>query len=137
MPDTLSIAERSERMRLIRSKDTKPEMLVRRIIFSMGHRYRLHSRSLPGHPDIVFSRQRKAVFVHGCFWHRHANCRKARLPKSKLDYWLLKLAKNRNRDKINEGRLRKLGWRILVVWECQTRHPAALRTRIDRFLKHP
>lgn len=134
MPDTLSPSQRSERMRLITGKNTKPEMVVRRAVFGMGYRYRLHVKGLPGRPDIVLPRHRKIIFVHGCFWHRHANCRKARLPKSKLDYWLPKLEANRRRDKRHESHLRKMGWDVLVVWECQVDRLDALARRLRDFL---
>lgn len=134
--DTLSPGERSARMSLVRAKDTGPEMTVRRLVFSLGGRYRLHAKDLPGHPDLVFRTQRKVIFVHGCFWHRHRSprCPLARLPKSRLDFWLPKLEGNRERDKRNERALRRLGWKVLTVWECQIANAASLTKSIRRFL---
>lgn len=117
--DTLTKAERSERMRRIRARDTKPELSIRRLLHGLGYRYRLHRRQLPGTPDLVFPGRRKALFVHGCFWHRHQNCHLARLPKSREDFWLNKLEGNRLRDQRNQAALRDLGWDVFIVWECQ------------------
>ena len=136
--DTLQPAERSRRMSLIRSKDTAPEMLVRRIVHGMGYRYRLHRRDLPGSPDLTFPAHRKVIFVHGCYWHRHNDptCKLARLPKSRLDFWLPKLERNRARDRENQERLATLGWDVLVVWECgmkdRTKLESTLRAFMDR-----
>ena len=134
--DTLTPAERSERMRRIRCRDTRPEWTVRRLTHGLGYRYRLHGKDLPGKPDLVFPRQRKAVFVHGCFWHQHPNpaCKLARLPKSRLDFWETKLQANRDRDMRNEEKLRAAGWKILVVWECETGNNADLMNKIKTFL---
>jgi DNA mismatch endonuclease (patch repair protein) len=136
MPDTLTAAERSERMSRIRGKDTKPELRVRRLVHGLGYRYRLHRRDLPGSPDIVFSRTKRVIFVHGCFWHQHADsaCRLARLPKSRLDFWKDKLDRNRSRDHENETRLRSLGWNVLIIWECQLKDETYLKTIIPEFL---
>lgn len=133
--DTLTPAERSRRMSLVRGKDTKPEMLVRRLVHGMGYRYRLHARDLPGNPDLVFPSRGKVVFVHGCFWHRHGTCKNTRWPKSKLDFWRPKLEQNRLRDKINSRRLSKLGWRVFVVWECQLSKLPTLARRLRAFLE--
>jgi DNA mismatch endonuclease (patch repair protein) len=137
--DSLTPEQRSERMGLIRGRDTRPEMRVRGALRSLGLHYRLQARELPGRPDIVFRRQRTAIFVHGCFWHRHlgANCKLARLPKSRLDFWLPKLEGNRRRDLANQARLRSLGWRVLVIWECQTHDLAALLARLMSDLGEP
>ena len=135
MVDTLTVNERSAQMRLIRSNDTSPEMAVRKIVFRMGYRYRLHLKKLPGRPDIVLTRLKKVIFVHGCFWHRHKNCRLARLPKSKLGYWVPKLQKNAARDGRNQRALRKLGWGVMVVWECKVAPPERLARRVNRFLE--
>lgn len=136
MADTLAPTERSERMARVRGKDTKPELVVRRLVHGMGYRYRLHRRSLPGIPDLVFPARRKVIFIHGCFWHRHpdSKCKLARLPKSRLDFWKPKLDGNRQRDEANEARLRELGWRVLVVWECQIGNKEHLREGIRAFL---
>lgn len=134
MVDSLSPEERSERMARIRSKNMRPEMLVRRLVFGMGYRYRLHARELPGCPDIVFRPRRKVIFVHGCFWHRHANCAIARIPKSRVEFWEAKLEGNRKRDEKNKRKLAREGWRVLIIWECQLGDAARLEARIRRFL---
>ena len=131
--DNLTPERRSAQMGLIRSTDTKPELLVRRLVHSMGYRYRLHRRDLPGVPDLVFSSRQKVVFVHGCFWHGH-DCRLGRMPKSRLDYWGPKIARNKERDATNLRRLRGMCWKCLVLWECQLRRQDALAERIKRFL---
>lgn len=138
MNDNLSPLERSARMARVRGKDTKPELRVRRMVHRMGYRYRLHLSSLPGSPDLVFGPRRKVVFVHGCFWHRHAapDCKLARLPKSRLDFWLPKLEANKERDDRNAFELRKLGWDVLVIWECQTRNDDTMARLITEFLDH-
>lgn len=134
--DTLSPAQRSQRMALVRCKDTKPELVVRRAVHAMGFRYRLHVRDLPGVPDLVFPARRRVIFVHGCFWHRHGKrCRLTRMPKSRLEFWQNKLQQNRSRDDLNLRRLRAAGWRVLVIWECQIRHVERLNARILRFLE--
>ncbi len=134
--DTLTPDERSERMRRVRSTDTRPEMVVRRLVHGMGYRYRLHRRDLPGKPDLVFSTRRKVIFVHGCFWHRHDDpgCRLARLPKSRLDFWLPKLSENRARDDRVRECLEGGGWEAMIIWECQVRDTEALERRISEFL---
>jgi DNA mismatch endonuclease (patch repair protein) len=136
MADTLTPAERSERMSRVRGCGTAPEMLVRRGVHALGYRYRLHRRELPGCPDLVFGKRRKAIFVHGCFWHRHDDsaCKLARLPKSRLDFWLPKLEANRQRDEKNQVRLGAIGWKSLIIWECQLGDRALLTERIRSFL---
>ncbi len=134
MSDTLSKAERSERMSLVKNKDTKPEMAVRRMIYKLGYRYRLHGATLPGKPDLVFKSRKKVIFIHGCFWHRHENCKLARLPKSKLDFWLPKLEGNRERDKRNQKKLTEMGWEYLVIWECGVKEKDNLENQIINFL---
>lgn len=136
MTDTLSPAQRSERMGRIRAKNTKPELYVRRLLHSMGYRYRLHSRKLPGKPDLVFPSRHKVVFVHGCFWHHHPDpsCRRARLPKSREEYWRTKLEGNCARDLKNLQELEAQGWTALVLWECELRDEKALRRRLQDFL---
>ena len=106
-------------MRRVRQADTKPEMIVRRLVHSLGYRYGLHSSSLPGSPDLVFRSRSKVILVHGCFWHQHKNCRQYRMPKSRLDFWLPKLDGNKRRDLAKQRELRDLGWKILVIWERQ------------------
>ena len=132
--DTLSKKERSERMSLVRGKDTGPEMVVRKLVHSMGFRYRLHVHELPSAPDRVFPRLKKIVFVHGCFWHRHRNCSLARLPKSRLEFWVPKLNGNQTRDLENTRLLRKDGWKVKIIWECQTNNPIHLRKSLESFL---
>lgn len=136
MTDTLTKFERSERMSRVRHRDTKPEMAVRRLIHSLGFRYRLHLRSLPGTPDLVFAGRRKVIFVHGCFWHRHGDpaCKLARMPKSKLDFWAPKLEANRERDSKHQSELSALGWDYLVVWECELGHREQLKNKLLGFL---
>jgi DNA mismatch endonuclease (patch repair protein) len=131
---SLSPEERTIRMRLIRKVDTKPELIVRRLAHALGLRFRLHRRDLPGTPDLAFPRHRKVVLVHGCFWHQHEGCRLARQPRSKPDYWLPKLARNVERDRLVEARLAELGWEPLVIWECETRNADLIRERLARFL---
>ena len=137
MTDTLTIAERSERMSRVRGKDTKPEMIVRRMVHGMGYRYRLHDRRLPGSPDLVFRSRRKVIFVHGCFWHRHPDpsCKLARMPKSRQDFWGPKLEGNRERDERTRAALDRKGWRQMVVWECECRHEEQLRNKLREFLE--
>jgi DNA mismatch endonuclease (patch repair protein) len=136
MVDTLTREQRSERMSRIRGRNTGPEWMVRRLIHGMGYRYRLHRKDLPGKPDLVFPRARKAIFIHGCFWHRHPApaCKLARLPKSRLEFWLPKLESNRERDKMNEEKLKLSGWKILVVWECETGNIQEVKQKIRNFL---
>ncbi|WP_327437295.1 DNA mismatch endonuclease Vsr [Ensifer adhaerens] len=136
MSDTLSPSERSERMSRVRNRDTKPELRVRRLVHSLGYRFRLHRRDLPGSPDLVFPRYRAVIFVHGCFWHMHSdvNCRLARTPKSRLDFWGPKLRSNQVRDEQVIQSLVALGWRVLVIWECQVKDEEKLKTEILGFL---
>src|SRR5271169_4674782 len=108
-------------MARVRQRDTKPEMVVRRLLFAQGRRYRLHARGLPGTPDIVFPRRRAAIFVHGCFWHGHRGCTLATVPKTRAEFWNRKVEDNRKRDAEKEERLRALGWTVLTVWQCETR----------------
>ena len=119
MTDTLTQQERSERMSRIRGKDSASEMRLRRLIHGMGFRYRLHVKTLPGTPDLVFPARKAVIFMHGCFWHRHQGCRLARMPKSRIAFWREKLEANRRRDEENMSLLNELGWRVLVIWECQ------------------
>lgn len=135
MTDSLTAAERSERMALIHGRDTKPEMKVRRLVHGMGFRYRLHRRDLPGVPDLVFPSRRKVIFVHGCFWHQHARCTQYRQPKTKLDFWEPKLRENKLRDARHRKALTRLGWESLVVWECQLKRLDRLAARLQRFLE--
>lgn len=137
MTDTLKPAERSERMRRVRGKNTGPELMVRRLVHGLGYRFRLHRKDLPGSPDLVFPRLRSVIFVHGCFWHRHDDpeCRLARLPKSRLDFWEPKLTANRLRDVRKQAALAATGWRILIVWECDLRNKEQLENKLKVFLE--
>lgn len=110
---------RSENMSRIRGKDTKPEMMVRRALWATGLRYRLHDKRLPGHPDLVFPGRRTVVFVHGCFWHCHEGCSNFRIPKTRTDWWTVKLARNKARDIEVRAKLEAAGWRVIVIWECE------------------
>jgi DNA mismatch endonuclease (patch repair protein) len=135
MTDVFEEAKRREIMQSIRGKNSRPELLVRRLVHSMGYRYRLHSRSLPGAPDLVFSSRRKVIFIHGCFWHRH-RCRKGQsVPGTRRKFWIAKLEGNKKRDERKRRALRRLGWRSLVIWECQTKDVDRLTDRIVRFLE--
>lgn len=108
-------------MSRIRSKDTKPELAVRKWLFARGFRYRLHDKKLPGKPDIIFTKYKTVIFVHGCFWHAHENCRYAVVPKSNTEYWIGKISGNVNRDFLSMKKLAELGWKIIVIWECNLR----------------
>lgn len=134
--DKLTPERRSENMRRIRSKNTKPEMLVRQLVHRLGYRYRLHRKDLPGSPDLLFPGRRKVIFVHGCFWHVHPDpaCRDSRPPRSNSDYWAPKLARNAERDRNAAARLEALGWDVLIIWECETKCPDKLQTRLVAFL---
>jgi DNA mismatch endonuclease (patch repair protein) len=138
MADTLKPAERSARMALVRGADTKPEMIVRRVVHSLGFRYRLHVKDLPGTPDLVFPRLGKVILVHGCFWHRHGkpSCTLARMPKSRLLFWEAKLEGNRVRDLKTKRQLRAAGWQVLEIWECELRNTPALAGRLRYFLEY-
>lgn len=129
---------RSWTMSRIRSKHTKPEIVVRKAVHALGFRFRLHRTDLPGTPDLVLPGRKVVIFVNGCFWHSHANCKRARLPKSNADYWTPKLLRNKRRDADNARKLKKLGWRCVVVWECEVNDPmklaAMLRRRIPKSL---
>ena len=135
--DKHSFEQRSRNMAAIRSGGMKPEMMVRSLVHGMGYRYRLHAKGLPGKPDLVFRSRKKVIFVHGCFWHQHARaaCKDGRAPKSNLGYWAGKLARNVERDAENLDGLTAMGWKTLVLWECEVlKGGTALTTRIRRFL---
>lgn len=125
---------RSRNMAAIKGKDTKPEMAVRRLLHRLGYRYRLHRKDITGHPDIAFIGRRKLIFVHGCFWHQHPGCRLAHAPKSRMDYWGPKLARNIARDAANLTALAQQGWDVLTIWECQVKDTAALQEGLTAFL---
>jgi DNA mismatch endonuclease (patch repair protein) len=126
LTDVVDPGTRSRMMRGIKGRDTKPEMLVRRYLHAVGIRFRLHARSLPGRPDIVIPGRRVAIFVHGCFWHRHMGCRFATTPASRREFWEDKFSRNVERDARKEAELEQLGWRVFTVWECETRDPSNL-----------
>lgn len=130
--DTLAKEERSQRMSIIRSKNTKPEILVRSYLHRSGLRFRLHRKDILGCPDIVLRKYRSLVFVHGCFWHRHKGCKKARMPKSNQDYWQPKLEGNVKRFEKNLIALNKMGWRVFVLWECEVGMPDKLRELVRK-----
>lgn len=131
MADTLSPAERSRLMSKIRSKNTGPERAVRSLLHRAGHRFRIHVRSLPGTPDVVLPASRVVVFVHGCFWHRHKGCKVATSPKTHKKFWNEKFARNVANDQKHRRRLRRLGWRVVVVWACQLKNPPKILARVE------
>jgi DNA mismatch endonuclease (patch repair protein) len=133
MTDTRTVEVRSKIMASVGQKNTGPEMVVRRLLHRLGYRYRLHAKELPGRPDIVFRPRRKAIYVHGCFWHGHG-CSKGKLPKSKLEYWGPKISRNAKRDKENVSEVRKLGWDVMVIWQCELGNEAELQGRLESFL---
>lgn len=135
MTDILSKEKRSWNMSRIRSGNTKPEIAVRRTLHFLGYRFRLHRKDLPGKPDIVLPKYRTVIFVHGCFWHRHENCRYSYNPKSRTEFWQDKFAANIERDKQNAADLKMLGWRQLVIWECETKNPENIRSIIEHFFE--
>src|SRR5690606_17133831 len=120
-------------MARIRSRDTEPERLVRSLLHLLGYRFRIHRADLPGSPDIVLPRRHTVVFVHGCFWHQHS-CKAGRIPRSRIEYWGQKLARNQARDRRNVGKLRRGGWRVITVWECELKDPEKLERRLLRLL---
>ncbi|MGD0382269.1 MAG: DNA mismatch endonuclease Vsr [Thermoguttaceae bacterium] len=136
MADVFSSSKRSEIMRAVHGTDTKPEMIVRRLVHALGYRYRLHVRSLPGTPDIVFPCRKSVIFVHGCFWHRHSCSDGQSMPRTRRRYWNKKFETNKMRDLKHKRQLRKTRWKILIVWECQTkaRNVNKLEERLKKFL---
>ena len=129
--DTICSKKRSAIMARIKGKNTTPELAVRHAAHKLGLRFRLHRRDLPGCPDLVFARYRLVLFVHGCFWHQHANCKRSNIPKSRLEYWSPKLARNIERDRKNIEELQRLGWNVGMIWECETEAPELLGDRIS------
>ena len=121
-------------MSRIRGKNTQPELIVRKLLFAAGYRYRLHVRKLPGSPDIVFPSRKKVIFVHGCFWHRHDHCDSARMPKSRVEFWREKLNGNKARDARSFEALAQAGWQVLVIWECEIRDRQRLESELRSFL---
>jgi len=133
MTDHLVKEKRSWNMSLIKSKNTKPELLVRSVLHRLGYRFRIHKKDLPGNPDIVLPKYKTALFVNGCFWHQHKNCKRANIPKTNKDYWLPKLNKNIERDRVIQNKLSDIGWNVIVVWECMLKDQDSL---IDFLLKN-
>jgi DNA mismatch endonuclease (patch repair protein) len=133
--DKLTPSQRSALMSRIRGKDTMPERLVRSAAHRLGLRFSLHRKDLRGSPDIVFSKHRTVIFVHGCFWHRHVGCRRSSIPASRKSFWRAKLAGNVRRDVEAAAALRALGWRVVVIWECEAKDPKKLRLRLKRLFR--
>jgi DNA mismatch endonuclease (patch repair protein) len=134
MTDHVSPDRRSFIMSRVKQKNTSPEMALRRALHALGYRYRLHSRDLPGSPDLVFPARRKVIFVHGCFWHGHG-CRWGKLPKSRLEYWQNKIATNQERDRVQLTQIRQAGWESMVVWQCEIKDLAEVSARVLAFLE--
>ena len=133
--DIFSQEKRSEIMSRIKSGETKPERAVRSLLHRKGYRFRLHVRTLPGSPDVVLPKYRTAIFIHGCFWHRHSGCRYAYMPKTRPDFWLRKFDQNRTRDQRTVDALRALHWNVLVVWECELKDMVGLTIRLESALR--
>ncbi|MBI5805395.1 DNA mismatch endonuclease Vsr [candidate division TA06 bacterium] len=134
MTDRLLKSQRSENMRRICSKNTKPELIVRRLLYSMGYRFKSNDNSLPGKPDITIKKHKIAVFIHGCFWHQHKKCNEGRIPKTKINYWKPKLEANVKRDKQNASALKKQGWKVLKLWECEIQNENAAKDKVVKFM---
>jgi DNA mismatch endonuclease (patch repair protein) len=132
--DVISSARRSQLMGRIRGKDTKPELIVRSAAHRLGYRFRLHVKGLPGSPDLIFPRRKLALFVHGCFWHRHKGCLNAYNPKSNVEFWKGKFKSNVARDRRVRGELERMGWRVAVIWECETANSDSLRKKLKELL---
>ena len=131
MADILSKEQRHQCMSNIRGKNTKPELIVRKFLFSKGLRFRLHRKDLPGSPDIVLPKYKTVVFINGCFWHGHDGCKYYRLPKSNVDFWETKITNNKNRDVLNEIKLKDLGWKVIRIWECEIRRKSSRQYKLD------
>ena len=134
MADRISAEHRSWNMSRIRNRDTTPEISVRSLLHRLGYRFRLHRKDLPGKPDIVLPAHGAVIFVHGCFWHRHKGCAETTTPKTKTAFWRAKFAGNVERDIKAQRRLRRMGWRVKVIWQCQTRDEVRLTAKLQRFL---
>lgn len=134
MPDIFTSEKRSWIMGRVKSRNTKPELLVRSMIHRMGFRFRLHRKDLPGNPDIVLPKHRKVVFIHGCFWHGHEGCPRSKRPTTNIEFWNKKLDQNIERDKRFQRLLKESGWDVLVVWQCETNKPDELLRKLERFL---
>jgi len=134
--DVFPKEKRSQIMANIKGKNTKPEIIVRSILHKAGYRFRLHRRDLPGNPDIVLPKFKKAIFVHGCFWHGHKNCKRAKRPETKKNFWNEKLSKNIERDRKKQKELKKLGWHALVVWQCEIKDKDSVLNKLRNFLNN-
>ena len=136
MVDKFSKHKRSEIMSHIKSKNTKPEITVRKIIYSLGYRYRLHRKDLPGKPDLAFIKKKKVIFINGCFWHGHSGCKKSALPDTNYEFWNDKIKNNVNRDTLNYQRLKDMGWKYLVIWQCEIKNDNLenIKSKIIHFL---
>jgi len=132
--DRITLAQRSANMRKIRGKNTSPEMAVRRLIRDLGFGYRLHDKTLPGKPDLVFKGRKKVIFIHGCFWHQHSGCKISHIPKSNHEYWAPKLQKTQLRDKEYLRELEASGWQVLTIWECEVKDISSLSVKFLKFL---
>ena len=133
--DSLSKERRSWNMSRIKGRDTKPEVIVRSLLHMMGYRFRLHRKDFPGKPDIVLPKYRTVIFVHGCFWHRHKSCKFAYVPKTRVEFWQNKFQGNIERDKLNQAKLKKAGWQVIVIWECHIKKLKALQKTLKKMLK--
>ena len=135
MSDRFTPGERSRIMARVHGRDTEPEKIVRSLLHRLGYRFRLHIRKLPGSPDIVLPRWRKVIFIHGCFWHGHEGCKRATRPTTNVDFWNRKIDGNVRRDSEVRTHLESLGWRVYVVWQCETRDECILQSRLERFME--
>ena len=135
MVDFVSPQKRSKIMRGVKSNNTRPEVAVRKRLHALGYRFRLHRAGLPGRPDIILPRHNLVIMVHGCFWHQHVGCQECRIPSSNRDFWVAKLSRNKQRDAATARSLRRLGWKVRTIWECETRQPAKLETALKRALR--
>lgn len=133
MADVHDSATRSYNMSMIRGKNTKPEIVVRKFLFSKGYRYKIHVNKLPGKPDIVLSKFKVVIFIHGCFWHKHDGCKYSAIPKTRTDWWMNKLNATVTRDHINQQKLSESGWNVITIWECELK-PSILSTTLDQLL---
>ncbi|VGO21057.1 very short patch repair endonuclease [Pontiella sulfatireligans] len=132
--DTFTPEQRSRVMSRIRGKNTKPELIVRSLLHRAGYRFSLHRKDLPGKPDIVLRKYNTVVFVHGCFWHRHQNCKTASMPKSNVEYWQAKFERNVSNDRKHIRELKKMGWNVIVVWECELKQPEKVLAKLEKSL---
>lgn len=134
MTDVFNKEKRSRIMSRVKGRDTKPEIMVRSLVHRMGFRFRIHRSDLPGKPDMVLPRHGKIIFVHGCFWHGHKGCPRSKRPTTNMDFWNKKLDVNIKRDKVFQGKLRSGGWKVMVIWQCETQRPEKLLRKFERFL---